>query len=131
MNTVGSNVVSLLGFPITNIPEFPDKRGQSITFQACMRDGGVIEVRGTRTIFGLVLHRSLNSGGWERWAVSEPHTGKSMACGHTRQGALDDIALRVAYYGGEAAFKQLADYAVSRHHSKRRMMSAKPPGKET
>lgn len=126
MSTVGSNVVSLLGFPITEVPEFLDKRGPSITFQACLRDGEgcVIEVRGTKTIFGLVLHRSPNGVGWVRWVISEPSTGGAVAWGHTRQGALDDLALRVAYFGGEAAFQQLVDDAVLRHASKRKMMAA-------
>jgi hypothetical protein len=121
VRTVGPNVVSLLGFPIAEVPEFPDKGGAKVAFRANMRDTNEqpTEVSGTRTVFGLVLHRYLAPPGgqptWCRWTISEPTTGGAVAWGRTRRDALDDLALRVAFYGGEKAFQEVLQRAIAQH----------------
>lgn len=117
--TVGRNVASILGFPITEVLDLPDRRGPTVTFRPHLRSkhGLVTQVYGTQTVFGLVLHRIIiPSGakpGWLKWTISEPVTGCAIARGGTRQDALDNLALRVAYYGGEVAFQDRLEIAIS------------------
>lgn len=74
---------------------------------------GVQDVPGTRTVLGLILHRMPYGGpGLHRWHISEPRTGHWLACGHSRQAALDDLALKVAFHGGEEVFLQGIEAAV-------------------
>lgn len=119
--TVGLNVISLLGFSIREVLELRDNRGAGVAFQASIRGESVVEVRGTRTVFGLVLHRIIIPAGaklgWRKWTISEPVTGCAIASGCTRQDALDDLALRVAYFGGEAAFRTMLETAVLQHQA--------------
>lgn len=76
------------------------------------------EIVGTRTVLGLVIHPHLvapgQALGWIKWSISDPKSGLAAAHGNTRQGALDDLALKVAYVGGEAAFISMLDGLVGR-----------------
>lgn len=113
MRTVGDNVFSLLGFPIMGVPEYR-ANGKKMTFRALVASGFHIDVCGMRTAFGLVIHRIVRRDGmrpgWHKWTISEPTTGRAVAWGCTKQDALEDLALRVAFWGGEAAFeKRLKD----------------------
>lgn len=110
--TAASNVTSLLGFPYV-LPHYPDKRGPTVTFMALIaaEEGKArVEVTGTRVVFDLVLHRQIvGDSAFARrhaaWAISEPTTGCRVSTGGTRQEALDALAERVAFLGGEAAFE--------------------------
>lgn len=119
MLTVGDNVFSLLGFPIVGVPEYRAVNGKKMTFQALVAsdDGGFhIDVCGTRTAFGLVIHRIVTRDGlrpgWLKWTISEPTTGRAVAWGCTKQDALEDLALRVAFWGGEEAFEKRLQDAI-------------------
>lgn len=114
-----SNVTSLLGFPYV-LPHYPDKRGPAVTFMAliAVQDGTArVEVTGTRVVFGLVLHRQIEGDGaffrrHAAWVISEPISGCRVATGGTRQEALDALAERVAFLGGEAAFEQAMKHGI-------------------
>ncbi len=117
--SVGSNVHSLFGFRIDEIPHFDDKRGPIVTFAAQMRsaEGPAVLVSGTRTVFGLVFHRFLQDASrptWFRWAISEPLTGLAVAKGRTRRHALDDLAAKVACCGGVTDFEKVLEDAIRR-----------------
>ena len=119
MTFVGYNVFSLLGFQITEIPEYRISRGRRIEFVAPIRsEGGVcaVSVSGTKTVFDLVIHKIITLPGdaprWHRWTISEPSTGRAVAWGRTRQDVLDDLALRIAFYGGEKEFSRMLRDAV-------------------
>lgn len=118
---LGDNVFSIFGgFKIQSIPKYRDNnRGKpKVTFMGYMRDcvvgstGGAqtLLVQGNRTVFGLVLHRSIVLAGepnrpWFNWTISEPMTGRFIVRGRTRQHTLDELALRVALSGGESVFR--------------------------
>lgn len=107
MWSVGNNVVSILGYAITEVPEYADKCRAKITFTPAVMAGHRKQpVIGTKTVFGLVLHRHLRNGyqGICRWIISDPGTGRAIAWGRTRKDALEDLALRVAFHGGEDEF---------------------------
>lgn len=116
---VASNVTSLLGFPYV-LPNYPDKRGPAVTFMALIAaDEGAarVEVTGTRVVFDLVLHRQIMGDSpfarrHASWVISEPTTGCRVSTGGTRQEALDALAERVAFLGGEAAFEQAMAYGI-------------------
>ncbi len=114
-----SNVTSLLGFPYV-LPHYPDKRGPAATFRALIDQGGgpvLVDVTGTRVVFGLILHRQvLGHGTFVRrhaaWVISEPTTGRRVATGCSRQDALDALAERVAFLGGEVAFLVALEHGI-------------------
>lgn len=100
-------VISLRTRQALTLLEYRDRRGASVSFKANTCKGW-IEVSGTATVLGLVLHRSIDGDkapSWACWNVSDPVSGLRASSGHTRQAALDDLALRVAYVGGEPEFK--------------------------
>jgi hypothetical protein len=116
---MGAQVISILGARFV-LPHYRDHRGPPATFRAMLIDDGSILVSGTGTVFGLVLHRSVESPVtvsqiYRRatWTISEPTTGCRVATGWTRQQALDALAERVAYLGGEDAFRVQLDIAIS------------------
>lgn len=118
---VGNNVFSLLGFRITEIPVFRPSNGVKVSFNARLADGRLSErVFGTKTVFGLVMHRVITFPGegprWRKWTISEPTTGGAVAHGGTRQDVLDDLALRIAFYGGEEEFSTLLRDAVTKQN---------------
>lgn len=113
-----NNVTSLLGHPYV-LPNYLDKRGPAVTFIALIAaEAGAarVEVTGTRVVFGLVLHRQvLGDRPFARrhtWVISEPTTGCRVSTGGTRQEALDALAERVAFLGGEAAFEQAMAHGI-------------------
>jgi hypothetical protein len=115
------NVVSLLRKPYA-LPHYVDKRGRSVTFfaRAFLDDPNeweLVEVSGTAVVFDLVLHKQIDMGQprgiqSEAWAISEPATGCLIVSGQTRQSALDALAMRVAYFGGEDHFRQALENSV-------------------
>lgn len=114
-------VTSILGNPY-KLPHYPDKRGskeifQAVVFRAGCDDCEVINVAGTGVVFGLVLHRQITQAqtppGWAVWAISEPTTGCRVVSGRTRQDALDTLAERVAFLGGEDAFRRAIAAGIS------------------
>lgn len=116
--TAASNVTSLLGFPYV-LPNYPDKRGPAVTFMALIAaasGAARVEVTGTRVVFGLVLHRQIMGDSpfarRHAWVISEPTTGCRVSTGGTRQEALDALAERVAFLGGEAAFEQAMAHGI-------------------
>lgn len=119
-NNVGRNVVSLRGFPIAEIPEFRVTHGKKVTFNVRMHwpESPWVEVSGTQTVFGLVLHRRVarpnSKPTFYRWTVSEPLSGYAIAFGKSRQDALDDLALRVAFHGGIDAFQVILAKVIAR-----------------
>lgn len=121
MLSIGNNVFSLYGARITEVPEYRDKRGPRVFFAAQMRDmSEPVMLQGNETVFGLVMHRlylrPTDPPVWIKWVISEPTTGASVASGNTRRCALEDLAWKVAFYGGETAFKRMLTDAVRRAH---------------
>lgn len=119
-----SQVTSILGMPY-NLPLYSDKRKPKATFRAAVFHGGsedndreFIEITGTRVAFGLVLHRQVPAAQDRAiarpviWAISEPATGCRIVSGWTRQVALDTLAERVAFLGGEEAFRQAVEAGI-------------------
>lgn len=94
------------------LPAFKDRRGPSLRFDAALKDGARVSVEGYGAPLGLVLHRSLGDRA-KGWTISEPRTGSRVVGGHTRQGALDALAQRVAFEGGEIAFEAALKIAIS------------------
>lgn len=117
--TAPSKVTSILGMPFV-LPHYPDRRGPAVTFMAqlTVKEGSSsVEVTGSRVAFGLLLHRQIaRESAFVRrhaaWIISEPTTGCRVAMGSTRQDALDALAERVAYFGGEAAFVQVMERGI-------------------
>ncbi|MBK6616086.1 hypothetical protein [Ottowia sp.] len=113
-----SKVVSILGMPYV-LPPLVDRRGKVVSFRARLANGGEVLVSGTATVYGLVLHRVVQTTGerqkatWCRWVVSEPKSGCRVGAGQSRQAAIDSVAGMVAYLGGEDAFKLSLDEAVA------------------
>lgn len=105
------SVSSLKGGPYV-LPFFKDRRSPRLRIDAALNAGGRVSVEGYGAPFGLVLHRSLGDRS-KGWSISEPRTGCRIARGHTRQGALDALAQRVAFEGGEIAFNVALESAIS------------------
>ncbi|NNM65030.1 MAG: hypothetical protein HKL99_10530 [Burkholderiales bacterium] len=119
------DVVSIRGSAYVE-PRFKYRRGRRVEFEACLATGRRRKVIGTEAPFGLVLHRTLvpdaASTEWfglaKTWTISEPQTGCRVAEGVTRQAALDALAARVAYSGGEAAFTYALAQALASLNTK-------------
>ncbi|MFK5950937.1 MAG: hypothetical protein QM500_19470 [Methylococcales bacterium] len=130
MKFIGHNIYSILGFQITEIPEYCDKKRVKITFSIPSPDNEDqhIEVSGTRTVFGLVLHKKptghVKNKTWYRWIITEPNTGLAITWGYTRQETLDSMALHVACYGGEGKFQSLLNDSIERALSAKRACKA-------
>lgn len=124
------SVFSMLGMPYV-LPSYPDKRGPIVTFNAALSQQAgdkceVAEVTGTKVQFGLVLHRPVGMSQDQRprqsvaWIISEPTTGLRVVWGCTRQDALDVLAERVAFYGGEPAFLKALEQGIQNAQELRR-----------
>lgn len=106
-----ARVISLYTGRAFEPPVYRDIRGPRASFNASTKQG-LIEVQGTDAALGLVLHRTIEENPthrWGRWVVSDPVSGFRVSAGKTRQGALDDLALKVGYLGGEAALLGLVN----------------------
>lgn len=111
LRLAAGSVSSLKGGPYV-LPFFKDRRSPRLRIDAALNVGGRVSVEGFEAPLGLVLHRSLGDRS-KGWSISEPRTGSRVARGHTRQGALDALAQRVAFEGGEIAFKAAIESAIS------------------
>jgi len=116
-----NNITSILGMAYV-LPEYIVKRGPKVTFDAFVFAGGKdhsFTVTGNKVVFDLVMHRrirfedSLSLSRYGEWVISEPITGCRVSYGRTRQDALDALAERVAYCGGEAKFRKQLDNAIN------------------
>lgn len=116
-----NKLTSILGMPYV-LPEYIDKRSPKVTFDAFIFAEGkdqLLEVTGNKVVFDLVLHRRIRFDdsptfiGYGEWVISEPTTGCRVSYGSTRQDALDALAERVAYCGGEANFRKQLENAIN------------------
>lgn len=108
------NVISIFtGSRIDQIPFYRDCHAQQESVRLNMDDGDRV-VQGHRAVFGLVIHRNPDQTASDLWTLTEPVTGCRVVGGKTRREALDNLAIRVALYGGPRSFEHSLDDARMR-----------------
>lgn len=103
-----------------NLPVYTDCRGEKVSIRVLIDESEEENkwktVTGEKTVHGLILHRSIGGNQTnQKWALTEPGTGRRVVTGHTRQDALDGIAELVAYYGGAEEFRKVMKLAVDQY----------------